>query len=83
MAQMISAFLPDFFRFWTRGHRGYFCSRSSPGGGLEPSTSEHPPQKNTKYLRTSKGGFCRYDFVEFFRVCYTSPLFCCGGGLGF
>lgn len=38
------------------------------------------PKKNTKYLRTSKGGFCRYDFVFFsFRVCYDlTPIFCCG-----
>ena len=79
MAQMSSAFLCDFFGFGQEAIVDVFCSRSSPGGGLEHSASEHP-QKNTKYLRTSKGGFCRYDFVFFsFRVCYDlTPIFCCG-----
>jgi len=78
VAQMSSAFLCDFFGFGQEAIVDVFCSRSSPRSGLEHSTSEHP-KKNTKYLRTSKCGFCRHDVVFFPRVCYTSPLFCFGG----
>lgn len=79
VAQMSSAFLCDFFGFGQEAIVDVFCSRSSPRSGLEHSTSEHP-KKNTKYLRTSKCGFCRHDVVFFPGFAIQVPFFVLGGG---
>lgn len=38
------------------------------------------PKKNTKYLRTSKCGFCRHDVVFFPGFAIQVPFFVLGGG---